>query len=84
MLRPLPASRFDTAYVDVRRVHRNVPLIEYSAVLYSVPPDLLGQAVEVRREVDSNRFVIRCAGTVIATHQVASKGTVEVWGSRTP
>src|SRR5690606_13758266 len=53
MLRPLPASRFDTAYVDVRRVHRNVPLIEYGTVRYSVPADLLGQAVEVRRAVDS-------------------------------
>lgn len=79
MLRPLPASRFDTAYVDVRRVHRNVPLIEYGAVRYSVPPDLLGQAVEVRREVDSERFVVKWAGTVVATHQVAPKGTVEVW-----
>lgn len=79
MLRPIPASRFDTAYVDVRRVHRNVPLIEYGAVRYSVPPDLLGQAVEVRREVDSDRFFIRWAGTIVATHQIAGKGTVEVW-----
>ncbi len=79
MLRPLPASRFDTAYVEVRRVHRNVPLIEYGAVRYSVPPDLLGQAVEVRREVDSDRFLIRWAGTVVATHQIAQKGTAEVW-----
>ncbi|MPZ54736.1 MAG: IS21 family transposase [Acidimicrobiia bacterium] len=79
MLRPLPASRFDTAYVDVRKVHRNVPLIEYGAVRYSVPPDLLGQAVEVRRQVDSTMFVVRWAGTVVATHQVAAKGTVEVW-----
>ncbi len=79
MLRPLPVSRFETAYVDVRRVHRNVPLIEYGAVRYSVPPDLLGQAVEVRRQVDSAMFVVRWAGTVVATHQVAPKGTVEVW-----
>lgn len=79
MLRPLPPSRFDTAYVDVRRVHRNVPLIEYGAVRYSVPPDLLGQAVEVRRQVDSKMFELRWAGTVVATHQVAPKGTVEVW-----
>ena len=79
MLRPLPASRFDTAYVDVRRVHRNVPLIEYGTVRYSVPADLLGQAVEVRRAVDSDRFVVRWAGTVVATHPVAPKGTVEVW-----
>jgi len=79
MLRPLPASRFDTAYIDVRRVHRNVPLIEYGAVRYSVPPDLLGQAVEVRREVNDDRFVVKWAGTVVATHQIASTGTVEVW-----
>ena len=79
MLRPLPTSRFDTAYVDVRKVHRNVPLVEYGAVRYSVPPDLLGQAVEVRREVDENRFVVRWAGTVVANHQVAAQGTVEVW-----
>jgi transposase len=79
MLRPLPASRFDTAYVDVRRVHRNVPLIEYGAVRYSVPPDLLGQAVEVRREVDSDRFAVKWAGTVVAIHQIAEKDTTEVW-----
>lgn len=79
MLRPLPASRFDTAYVDVRKVHRNVPLIEYGTVRYSVPPDLLGQAVEVRRQVGDDRFVIRWAGTIVATHQIASEDTVEVW-----
>lgn len=79
MLGPLPASRFDTAYVEVRKVHRNVPLFEYGAVRYSVPPDLVGQTIEIRRAVDSDVFVAKWAGTVVATHQIAVKGAGEVW-----
>jgi transposase len=53
-LTTLPRVRFDTDYVDTRRVHNIVPL---------------GQLVEVRRVVDAEVFEIRCAGRVVATHQ---------------
>ena len=79
LLKPLPRTRFDTDYVDVRKVHRNIPWIEYQAVRYSVPADLIGQTVEVRRPVGSNRFTVRWAGTIVATHQVAPDGVREVW-----
>ncbi len=79
MLGPLPASRFDTAYVEVRKVHRNVPLFEYGAVRYSVPPDLVGQTIEIRRAVGADTFVAQWAGTVVATHHVAARGAGEVW-----
>ncbi len=75
----MPASRFDTAYLEVRKVHRNVPLFEYGAVRYSVPPDLVGQTLEIRRAVGSDCFVVTWAGTIVATHQMAAKGTGEVW-----
>jgi hypothetical protein len=42
-LKPLPARRFDTDYVEARRVHRALPFIEWDRVRYSVPPDCLGQ-----------------------------------------
>ncbi len=45
-LRRLPARRFDTDYVEARRVHRVLPLIECDGVRYSVPADCLGQLVE--------------------------------------
>jgi hypothetical protein len=54
LLTPLPRRRFDTAYVDARRVHVAIPQIEWRGVHYSVPPRCLGQKVEVRHEVDSS------------------------------
>jgi hypothetical protein len=45
---PLPARRFDTDYVETRRVHRALPFITWNGVRYSVPPACLGQTVEVR------------------------------------
>ena len=79
MLLPLPARRFDTAYVQTRRVHVAIPRIEWRGVQYSVPPQCLGQAVEVRHEVDSSVLEIRWAGQVVATHRVADSGSGEVW-----
>ena len=75
----LPARRFDTDYVEARRVHRALPFIEWERVRYSVPPDCLGQLVEVRKPVDSNDISVRWAGRVMATHRVATDGRVEVW-----
>ena len=78
-LRPLPRRRFDTAYVEPRRVHVAVPLVEWDGVRYSVPADCRGQLVEVRREVDADVVVVRWAGTVVAEHRLAPTGTTEVW-----
>lgn len=79
LLKPLPRTRFDTDYVEVRKVHRNIPWIEYQGIRYSVPADLVGQTVEVRRPVGSERISVRWAGTIVATHQIASDGVSEMW-----
>jgi transposase len=78
-LRRLPRARFDTAYVEPRRVHVALPLIEWRGVRYSVPPTCLGQRVEVRQPVDDNQIVVRWAGTVVASHRLATDGVREVW-----
>ncbi|MGH9205911.1 MAG: IS21 family transposase, partial [Acidimicrobiales bacterium] len=77
LLTALPRRRFDTAYVEARRVHVAIPQIEWRSVRYSVPPRCLGQRVEVRHEVDSSSLEIRWAGEVVARHTVADTG--EVW-----
>jgi transposase len=79
MLAPLPRRRFDTAYVESRRVHVAVPQIEWRGVHYSVPPRCLGQKVEVRQEVDSSTIEIRWAAEVVGIHTVADPATGEVW-----
>jgi transposase len=79
MLLPLPRRRFDTAYVESRRVHVAIPQIEWRGVPYSVPPQCLGQKVEVRHEVDSSTIEIRWAGEVVGTHTVGDPATGEVW-----
>ena len=78
-LKPLPRGRFDSDYVEARRVHTALPLIEWRGVRYSVPPDCLGQRVEVRQAVDEARITIRWAGTVVAAHRIADTGVREVW-----
>jgi hypothetical protein len=71
-LSALPRVRFDTDYVETRRVHNIVPFIAVDGVRYSVPPEILGQLVEVRRPVGADTFTIRCAGRVVATHHIAT------------
>jgi transposase len=78
-LQRLPRRRFDTDYVEVRRVHRVLPLIEWRGVRYSVPTDCLGQLVEARQAVDADRLELRCAGLLVATHQLSDEGSGEVW-----
>lgn len=82
-LAPLPRARFDTDYVEARRVHTVFPFVAVDGVRYSVPPRLLGQLVEVRRAVDAEQFVIRWAGEVVATHRLAASSAdgavAEVW-----
>ena len=78
-LKSLPRRRFDTDYVEARRVHQALPFIEWERVRYSVPPDCLGHLVEVRRPVDSNSLSVLSAGRVVVAHLIATDGTVEVW-----
>ncbi|MFV0308725.1 MAG: Mu transposase domain-containing protein, partial [Desertimonas sp.] len=68
VLAPLPRVRVDTDYVETRRVHNIVPLISVDGGRYGVPPEVLGQLVEIRRPVDSNEFSVRHAGRLGVTH----------------
>jgi hypothetical protein len=68
----LARMRFDTDYVETRRVHSVVPFIAVDGVRYSVPPEILGQLVEVRRSVDADMFTIRCGGRVVASHHITN------------
>jgi transposase len=79
LLGALPRRRFDTAYIDVRRVHVAVPQIEWRGARWSVPPACVGQRVEVRHQVDSNVVEIRWAGQLVRRHQLPQPGVTEVW-----
>lgn len=79
LLGGLPRRRFDTAYVEVRRVHVAVPQIEWRGVRFSVPPACVGQRVEVRHDVDSDHVEIRWAGQLVRRHRLAPPGVTEVW-----
>ena len=78
-LSPLPADRFDTDYVEVRRVHNILPFVSVDGVRYSVPPETLGQLTEVRRPVGSQRLEVRWAGRLVAVHTAAAGRGVDVW-----
>lgn len=67
-LTPLPRVRFDTDYVETRRVHNIVSFISVERGRYGLPANILGQLVEIRRPVDSDQFSVRHAGRVIAVH----------------
>ena len=79
LLAPVPRVRFDTAYVEVRRVHPKLPLIEWDELHYSVPPDGVGQLVEVRLPVDARVLEVRWAGRVIARHRLGNPGDSVIW-----
>jgi hypothetical protein len=79
LLAALPRRRFDTAYVEVRRVHVAVPQIEWRGVRWSVPPACVGQRVEVRHEVDTDSLEIRWAGQLVRRHRLPAPGVREVW-----
>lgn len=79
LLGALPRRRYDTDYVEARRVHVAVPMIEWRGVRYSVPPDCLGQRVEVRQQVDGERLEVRWAGQLVANHTLAWGEIREVW-----
>ena len=77
-LQALPARRFDTDYVETRRVHQALPFITWNGVRYSVPPDCLGQLVEARVPVDRSELTVRWAGNVVARHRLTSSDA-DVW-----
>jgi transposase len=79
LLGALPRKRFDTAYVEARRVHVAIPQIEWRGVRYSVPPRCLGQRVEVRQEVEGTSIEIRWASEIVATHAISDIEGMEVW-----
>lgn len=78
-LSPLPASRFDTDYLQVRRVHNVLPFVSIDANRYSVPPEALGHMVEIRRKVNGVTVEIRLAGRLIATHRLIAGRRADVW-----
>lgn len=78
-LQPLPRDVFDTDYVETRRVHNILPFISVDGSRYSVPTNVLGQKVEIRRAVNSASFTISWAGQVIATHTLVDGDRVDVW-----
>ncbi len=78
-LAPLPRVRFDTDYVETRRVHNAWPFVAIDANRYSVPPEALGHKVEIRRRVDGDTVEIRLAGRLIATHRLVAGRRVDVW-----
>lgn len=78
-LRPLPRRRFDTAYVESRRVHPRLPLVEWDTVPYSVPPECVGTLVTCRVEVDSATLEISSGATVMVRHTLQPGATGPVW-----
>ncbi len=78
-LAALPPHRFDTAYREPRRVHVALPLIEWDAVRYSVPPECLGQTVGARVEVDSEELHVTWGARTVATHHLVDAPHDDVW-----
>ena len=79
MMAVLPRVRFDNAYVEVRRVHPVLPLVEWQGTSYSVPPEALGALVECRAPLGEGRLEIRLAGRQIALHHLALPGVDQLW-----
>jgi transposase len=75
----LPRRRFDTAYVETRRVHPRLALVEWGGVPYSVPPEVVGSAVTCRVEVDTDELEIRWGARLVARHRLTPDATEPVW-----
>lgn len=78
-LSALPRRRFDTAYVEPRRVHPRLALIEWDGVAYSVPPELVGAALTCRVEVDNDELHILWGAKLVARHVLSRGATEPVW-----
>ncbi len=72
-LQPLPATRYDTAYLEHRQVSWD-SYIQVRGNRYSVPAELVGQVVQIRLELDGRLHVI-AADQVVATHQLQAADT---------
>lgn len=69
-LRALPPRRFDTAYVEDRRVHPRLALVEWEGVRYSVSPEALGYKVTCRVEVGSRILEIHLGQRLVGRHEL--------------
>ena len=78
-LQPLARRRFDTAYVESRRVHPRLALVEWDGVAYSVPPEVLGRSVTCRVEIDSDMLEVLSGSQVVACHRLDPDATEAVW-----
>jgi len=78
-LRALPTRRFDTAYIEDRRVHPRLALIQWDGVAYSVPPEMLGCKLVARVEVASDVLELSFGAKVVARHRLQPGATEPVW-----
>jgi transposase len=72
-LKPLPAKRYDTAYLEVRQVGWD-GYVDVNGNRYSVPAALSGQTVTVRIGLDGTLRVYS-GETLVATHTLQDKST---------
>ena len=75
----LPRRRFDTAYMETRRVHPRFALVEWDGVPYSVPPEVVGSVVTCRVEVDADELQIGWGARLVARHRLAPGAAEPVW-----
>jgi hypothetical protein len=54
-------------------------MIEWDTVFYSVPPDVVGDVVEVRQPVAEHLVEVQFAGRLVATHRLAVSGSEPQW-----
>ncbi len=78
-LRALPRRRFDTAYVEDRRVHPRLPLVEWQGVAYSVRPEALGQRVTSASRSTRRSSRSTSALAVVGRHDLRRGATEPVW-----
>jgi hypothetical protein len=69
-LRPLPSSRYDTAYWEIRQVSWDASS-DVRGRRYSVPADVAGQTVQIRLTIEG-ALAIYDGERLVASHQVVS------------
>jgi len=85
-LHPLPAVAFTAAFGVTRVVGQNTPMVCFDTGQYSVPHELAGQTVWVRRHGEQVVIVaVGAAGPVeVARHQVTTPGSPRVQDTHFP
>ncbi len=73
-LQPLPTTRFDTAYIETRRVGWD-GYIDVHANRYSVPSNLAGQSVRVYIGLDGTLRVANMQDQWVASHTMRHKSS---------